>query len=164
MRNMKITQIFLTLALAGAALPVLAGDAKPSSPTVRVTNGWVRAPVAGQKVAAAYFDVTSTRNAVLVAAGSPVAARAELHETTNEGGVMRMRPLAKLELPAGQTVKLAPSGAHIMLFELTQPIKLGDKVPLTISVQDAGAAAGTPPTTVKLEFEVRPTAPTSHQH
>ena len=164
MRTMKIMQITLALAVTAATLPAFAADAKSGVQAVRVANGWVRAPVAGQKVAAAYLDLTSTRNAVLVGAGSAVAARVELHETTNEGGVMRMRPLPRLELPAGQTVKLAPSGAHIMLFELTQPIKLGDKVPLTLSIQEAGAAAGTGPVTVSVEVEVRPTAPGAHHH
>jgi len=164
MTDMKITELVLALAVMMAPLPAFAADAKSGSPAVRAANGWVRAPVAGQKVAAAYLDLTSTRNAVLVGAGSAVAARAELHETTNEGGIMRMRPLPRLELPAGQTVKLAPSGAHIMLFELTQPVKLGDKVPLTLSIQESGAAAGTSVTTLKLELEVRPTAPGSHHH
>ena len=59
---------------------------------------------------------------------------------------------------------VAPSGAHIMLFELTQPIKLGDKVPLTLSIQEPGTAAGATLTTLKLELEVRPTAPSAHHH
>jgi copper(I)-binding protein len=134
-----------------AAAPVFAQS-------VKVANAWVRAPAPGQKTAAAYFDVTSESNAALVAAGSPAADRAELHSMSMDGGVMRMRGLPRIELPAGQTVKLTPGGMHLMLIDLKQPLHAGDKVPLVLSVQSSGTSL----TTVKLEAEVRAAAPESH--
>ena len=50
----------------------------------------------------AYVDLTSDTDAALVAAGSSLAARVELHSMTMDGGVMRMRPLERVELPGGQ--------------------------------------------------------------
>src|SRR5688572_13088014 len=103
-RPMRFTRVFLTLCLALAfAAPSHAGEADGS---VKVANAWVRAPAAGQKTAGAYVELTSGRDAALVAAGSPAAARVEMHSSTVEGGVMRMRALPRIELPAGQTVKL----------------------------------------------------------
>jgi copper(I)-binding protein len=129
--------------------------------SIKVANAWVRAPAPGQKTAIAYADLTSAENAALVAAGSPVAERVELHSMTMDGGVMRMRALPRIELPAGQTVKLAPGGAmHVMLVELKQPLKPGDKVPLVLSVQSSGMSL----TTVKIEAEVRALAAESHRH
>jgi copper(I)-binding protein len=132
------------LALLFAAYGSFAADLK-------VDNAWARAPAPGQKVASAYAELTSPSNAALVAAASPVAERVELHSMTMDGGVMRMRPVPRIELPAGKTVTLAPGGLHLMLFGLKQPLKDGDKVPLELSVQSAGSA----PTTVKVEAEVR---------
>ena len=140
------------------ALPACAAE------SIKVANAWVRAPAAGQTTLSAYVDLTSDRDAALVAAGSPVASRAELHSSTVEGGVMRMRALARIQLPAGQTVKLAPGGMHIMLLDVKRPAKAGDKLPIVLSIQPAGSGAGTSLTTVTLEAEVRAAAASPHGH
>lgn len=132
--------------------------------TVKVANGWLRAPAAGQKTAAAYIEVTSNQNAAIVAAGSPAAARVEMHSTSMDGGVMRMRALPRIELPAGQAVKLGAGGTHLMLVDLKQTLKAGDKVPLVLSVQPTGPAAGTALTTINVELEVRSAAASGHNH
>jgi periplasmic copper chaperone A len=132
--------------------------------SIKVANAWVRAPAAGQTTLSAYADLTSDRDAAVVAAGSPIASRVELHSSTVEGGVMRMRALPRIDLPAGQTVKLAPNGTHIMLIGVKQPVKPGDKLPIVLSVQPPGPAAGTSLTTVTFEAEVRAAAATSHKH
>ena len=155
LRNMG----FALLAALAFAPAVASG-----SESVKVANAWVRAPIPGQKTASAYVELTSNGNAALVAAGSPVAARVEMHSMSHEGGVMRMRAVPRIELPAGQTVKLAPGGLHLMMFDLKQPIKPGDKVALTLSVQPSGPTAGMSLTTLSLEAEVRPAAATAHTH
>lgn len=148
---MGFTRVFLILgALLAFAAPGFAGEAQRS---VKVANAWVRAPAPGQKTVAAYLELTSEHDAALVAAGTPAAARVEMHSSSVDGGVMRMRALPRIELPAGQTVKLAPGGNHLMLLEMKQPLKPGDKVALTLSIQPAGA--GTSLTTVDLQADVR---------
>jgi copper(I)-binding protein len=79
---------------------------------------------------------------------------------STEGGVMRMRALPRIDLPAGQTVKLTPGGMHVMLIDVKQPLKAGDKVPLVLSVQSSGMSL----TTVKLEAEVRTAPPEAPSH
>ena len=137
-----------------------------ASQSIRVTDAWVRPPLPGQKHAAAYIELTSDRKAALVAAGSSVAERVEMHSMTTEDGIMRMRPLPRIDLPAGQTVKLVPGGMHLMLFDVKQALKPGDKVPLTLSVQPADPAAGMSLTTVNIEAPVRLVGPptASHRH
>ena len=54
----------------------------------------------------------------LVQVQSPVAGVVEIHEMKMDGGVMRMRPIAALELPANRTVELKPGGYHVMLMDL----------------------------------------------
>jgi copper(I)-binding protein len=152
---MRLRHILFAFLIFGTVFAASGADA----PSVKVMNAWARATVAGQNTAAAYVDLTSDRSAALVAAGSPLAQRVELHSMTHEGGVMRMRQLPKVELPAGQTVRLAPNGVHLMLVDLKQPLKAGDKLPLVLSVQSSGMSL----TTLKIEAEVRAAA-TGVQH
>ena len=140
--------------LIGPHAPALAADA------VSVSKPWVRATVAGQSVAGAYMDITAKDAAALVGAASPVAARAEMHTMTMDGGVMRMRPLAKLELPAGKTVNLKPGGFHVMLIDIRRELKAGDRVPLTLTVQDSRGTQST----LRVDAEVRAAAGGSHMH
>ena len=151
------------LAALVIALSCTAASAAASE-SITIANAWVRAPAPGQKTASAYLDLTSPRDAALVAAGSPSAGRVEMHSMTIDGGVMRMRAMPRIDLPGGQTVKLAPGGVHLMLLELKHPLKVGEKVPLVLSVQPAGAASGMSLTTVNLEAEVRAAPPASHGH
>ncbi len=155
---MKFRKILCALgALTVAAVTVPAAWAQ----SVNVANAWVRATAPSQKTAGAYVELTSAGNAALVAVGSPIAERAELHAMTMDGGVMRMRALPRIELPAGQTVKLAPGGVHVMLIDIKQPLKPGDKVPLVLSVQSSGTSL----TTLKIEAEVRAAAASEpHKH
>ena len=128
--------------------------------TASVTNPWVRATVAGQSVAAAYMDIMAKTPAALVAVETPVAARAELHAMAMEGGVMKMRPLEKLELPANRTVNLKPGGHHVMLVEVKRELKAGERVPLKLTFQDRRGVKST----LQVEAEVRAvTAGMQHQ-
>lgn len=143
-----------------ATITPVAGGA----PSVQVTDGWVRAPAPGQKTASAYVGLTSDIDAALVAAGSPAAASVELHSMSMHDGVMRMRALPRVELPAGKTVKFAPGGLHLMLTDLKQPLKAGDTVMLHLSVQETGPAKGMSLTTLELRLPVRATAAAGHHH
>lgn len=119
--------------LAGAGLAVAADD-------VVVSGAWVRATVPGQPVAAAYLNITSAHGAALAGVRSDVADTVQMHTMRDDGGVMRMRELERLELPAGQTVRLARSGTHLMLLQLKKPLRPGDMVALDFSVVDRAGA------------------------
>jgi periplasmic copper chaperone A len=103
-----------------------------------VKDAWVRATVPGQKVAGAYLEIRSRSAARLVGVRSSVAKSAEIHSMSNDGGVMKMRHLDALELPAGQSVPLEPNGNHIMLFDIKQPLVAGTRVPLTLIIEQNG--------------------------
>lgn len=144
-----------------ALLCVLAASVSAAAAqSVKVANAWVRSTAPGQTSAGAYVELTSDAQAALVAAGSALAGRTELHSMSMDGGVMRMRPLSRVELPAGQTVKFAPGGLHLMLLDLKQPLKMGDKVPLVLTIQSSGTSI----TTVKVEAEVKAGPGGAHKH
>lgn len=102
---------------------------------VSVTDPWVRATVPQQKATGAFMQLNSANGTRLVDARSPVA-RAEIHEMAIQDHVMRMRQISGLDLPAGQSVALKPGGYHIMFFDLKQPVKEGDVIPLTLVFED----------------------------
>ncbi len=148
------------LALVALIAAGCAGAARAQPVTVK--DAWVRAPAPGQRVAGAYMELVSRMPLALTGVASAAAARAELHSTSMEGGVMKMRPVARLELPAGKAVKLAPGGLHIMLVDLRRPLKPGDKVSLTLTVERADAASRS---IFMVEAAVREAGPgTDHRH
>lgn len=104
---------------------------------VRVDEPWVRATVGGQQASGAFMTLTSSTDARLVAVQTPVAGVAEVHEMALENDVMRMRAVDGLALPAGKAVVLRPGGYHVMLLELKGPLKTGENVPLTLTVENA---------------------------
>ena len=75
----------------------------------------------------------------LLSAASPAAAKVELHAHINDNGVMRMREVNAIDLAPDATVKLAPGGLHVMLLGLTEPLKKGKAVPLTLTFEKAGS-------------------------
>ena len=121
-----------SLKLAGLLVALLAANAWAQT---RVTDAWVRGTVAQQGGTGAFMKITSAQGGRLVAAQSPVARSAEVHEMTLQGDVMAMRAIDALELPAGQAVELKPGGHHLMLLGLKQPLKAGETVPLTLTVE-----------------------------
>lgn len=74
----------------------------------------------------------------LVSASTDAARTVELHETRQEGGVMKMRPVKTIPVPAGGTTELKPGGYHIMLMGLTHDLKPGDKVAVTLEFEHGG--------------------------
>jgi len=103
---------------------------------VSVADPWVRATVPQQKATGAFMSITSAKGGRLVDAKSPVAGVVEIHEMKMENNVMKMRAVAGIELPPGKAVALAPSGYHVMLMDLKQPMKEGDAVPITLTIED----------------------------
>jgi len=106
---------------------------------VEVKNAWARSTPAGAKIGAAYLTVQSSAGDRLTGASTPAAQTAQLHTMSMEGGVMKMRQVDGIDLPAGQPVTLKPGGYHIMLMGLGQPLKAGQSFPLTLTFAKAGS-------------------------
>ncbi len=131
-------------ALPLAPLRILAlslGLAAPAmAQGVAVEQPWTRAAPQGG-VGGAFMTLrnTGTTEDRLLAVTSPLAGKVELHETRRDGDVMRMRPVDTIPLPAGAAVALAPGGLHVMLIGLQKPLAAGERVPLTLRFERAGA-------------------------
>ncbi len=115
------------------------------------SEAWARGTVAAQKATGVFVQLRSPDGARLVGGSSPAAARVEIHEMRMEEGVMKMREVPALELPAGQMVALKPGGYHLMLMELKQPLKAGDTLALSLQIERPGK----PAETLTLQVPVR---------
>lgn len=137
------------LSLSGLLLLLAAA---PSLAQVTVTDAWVRGTVPGQRGTGAFMQLKSATDVALVSAASPAAKVVEIHEMVLDGGVMRMRAVDKLALPAGKAVDLKPGGYHVMLLDLAQPLQEGQRVPVTLTFVDRDGRKSTQ----VVEAPVRP--------
>lgn len=128
---------------------------------VAVKEAWVRGTTPAQKATGAFLELSSSDEAVLVSVSSPLAGVVEIHTTKMENGVMKMRSVPRLDLPAGQVVKLQPGGNHVMLMGLRQQMKKGDVVPITLKVEGKDKKVQT----IEIQAEVRDlAAPATMDH
>jgi hypothetical protein len=124
--------------LAFAAGLVIASAALAQPAQLEVSSAWAGATPGKAENGVAYVTITSPTADRLVSASTPVAKKAELHTMSMQGMVMKMRPIAGLDIPAGQPVSLKPGGEHIMLMGLKQPLREGQSFPLTLDFEKAG--------------------------
>jgi hypothetical protein len=124
--------------LAFAAGLVIASAALAQPAQLEVKDAWAGATPGKAENGVAYVTITSPTADRLVSASTPVAKKAELHTMSMQGMVMKMRPIAGLDIPAGQPVSLKPGGEHIMLMGLKQPLREGESFPLTLDFEKAG--------------------------
>lgn len=126
--RMNVPQCFLACLIAVAC----AG----AHGEVTVRDAWVRGTVAAQNSTGAFLTLTSTEDAKLVGASSGIAKSAEIHHSEMSNNVMHMHAVDAIALPAGKSVQLKPGGHHLMLMGLAKPVKEGDKVALTLTIED----------------------------
>ena len=133
--------------LALLALLLVACSAPPDD-SVAVSDAWVRLPVPGRDIMVGYFELNNPTAApvTLTGARSDQARSVELHTMRSDGDMMRMRPLERLTVAAGQRAQFAPGGHHLMIFGGTAVA--GDVMTITFEF-DGGL-------TVDAAFEVRP--------
>jgi periplasmic copper chaperone A len=136
---------------SGGLLLALLCTAAAQAQTVTVRDAWIRGTVQGQSATGAFMELSAKADARLVAASSPVAKVTEVHNMRMESGVMRMFPVAGIDIPAGKSIRLASGGYHVMLMQIDKPLNPGDKVPLLLTFELMDRKRET----VELSVEVR---------
>ncbi len=136
-----------------------------ASAQVVVKDAWVRATVPQQKATGAFMQLTAAHNSKLISVSSSAVPVVEVHEMSMEAGVMKMRPVSALALPAGKTVALTPGGYHVMLMDLKQQMKAGEVVPLSLVVENAAGKRETIDVKAEVrELGTKATKPDNHMH
>ena len=142
------------------AAAILLGTPASAFAQVQVKDPWVRATVPQQKVSGAFMQLFSPRATRLVEVRSPVAGAVEIHETAMENGILRMRPVPGVNLPAGGTIELKPGARHVMLMDLKKQLKEGESVPITLVLEGKDKKRET----VEVKATVRPLNTAAHGH
>ena len=135
----------LLATLLAACLPARSAPADGAAPpaaraTVQVLSAVAPAPPPGAPTMAVYLQLRN-RGALpdaLLAVSTPLAGEAMVHEQKMDGGMMRMRMLERLAVPAGATVAMHAGGLHVMLGTLARAPKAGERFPIRLRFERAG--------------------------
>lgn len=139
----------------GAALPDTSAEQQgvelgsASLDQLEISDAFVRAAPAGD-VSALYFTVKNVGDTddALVGASVKIAGATELHETVTEGSQSMMRPVERIDVPAGGEAVLEPGGHHVMLTDLKEELREGERIEAVLEFEHAGS--------VTLEVPVLP--------
>lgn len=148
---LRVLPLISVLLLLGACSPQ--GDGAE----IVIDSPWVRETPPGQTVAAGYMEIRNDgeQARTLLTARSPDASRVEIHTMEHADGMMRMRRIDRLEVPAGKTMTLEPGGMHLMLFDI-ETAAAGNHVPVTLTFDDGWQ--------IEARFPVRRPDMQGHQH
>jgi len=137
-------RLLLVLGLAGVVY---------AQPKIEIKNAWVREVPPASNMSAAYMIIENKGDKPdkLLSASTNIAKVVELHETV--GG--KMRRVKALEIPPGKSVELKPGGYHLMLINLVQKPKEGQKVELTLKFEKSGE--------VKVQADVKKAEEKGHE-
>jgi copper(I)-binding protein len=135
----RLVWIPLSLAAGLATLPALAAD-QYRLEALRIDHPFARATPPGAKTGGVFLTVDNAGNTAdrLVRASTPIATAVALHQMVLDNGVMRMRAVPSVEVIPGGRLELTPSGYHLMLLDLKQPLKAGERFPLTLTFEHGG--------------------------
>jgi copper(I)-binding protein len=135
-RVLAAAVLLLSLVVANA---VLAHDYQFKS--LHIDHPFARATPPGATSGGVFLSIDNAGPAAdtLVSAASPAAGAVQIHTMSMDNGVMRMREIPGLDIPAGGSVALKPGSYHLMLLDLKHPLAPGDKVPLRLTFAHAGS-------------------------
>ena len=120
----------------------------PAFADMQVSNVHAFETSEGMKNGAVLLTLNNTgkEDDKLISAATPAATDTEIHEMSETNGVMKMREVGAVAVKAGEEIAFTPSGYHVMLLGLKEPLKAGDARPITLKFLRAGE--------VKTTFEV----------
>jgi len=131
---MRVRGFEVVVAAMAMAAPALASD-------VQVNDAWFRS-LPAKVPAGGYFVLhnSGAQEISLTGAQSPACSMLMLHRSTESGGMSSMEDVASVPVAAGETVKFAPGGYHLMCMNPTPAMKPGNSVPVTFKFSDGSKA------------------------
>lgn len=129
----------ISLLLGG--LLAAAGALAASADHVTVVEPYVRLAPPNAPATGAFMVIKNNgeKDVKVMKADNPASKVTELHTHLNEGGVMKMRPVAAIDIKAKGEAVLQPGGLHVMLINMSAPLKEGDTVPITLTFDDGSS-------------------------
>jgi periplasmic copper chaperone A len=171
MKNVPLTVLFAAVLVSAcdtattppAPLPpvAVAGDIAISEPRMRL-------PPPGSSQTAAYLTLTNNGNKAdrLVGATSSQIGKIELHaHVKSADGLMGMRALNAIDVPAHTTIPLSPGGLHLMAKDVAAGLDIGDTVAITVTFASGKKAQFLMPVVSNpRHFQQDKKVPTAHEH
>jgi copper(I)-binding protein len=136
LRSPVISAVMLLISVSSIAHDYQAGE-------IRIDHPYARPTMPGQTSGAAYLTIENKGKNPdkLISIASPAAKSVEVHMMSMDGNIMKMREVSNLEIKPAATVTMKPgNGYHIMLIGIRQPLKVGDRIPLTLTFEKSGKA------------------------
>jgi len=153
----NVRQFFVAAAMAVTTLLALAHGYRLGK--IAIERPYARATLPGQPTGGAYLRLDNKGAADrLVSVKTAVSQSVELHTSSMDGDVMRMRQVDAIDVPSNKTIVLEPNGTHIMLVGLKAPLKQGDSFPMTLKFEKAGEVV------VDVKVQAVTAGAASHQH
>ncbi len=111
---------------------------KDTGPAIAITGVRILAPMPGSQMGVAYMTISNNtgQSITIESARSPQFDQVEMHETSIEDGVSRMRALSMVNIPAGESVSFEAGGKHFMLKGARPDTNAGS--PVTIELAHSG--------------------------
>lgn len=121
----RLSAVLLALGLSAAA---------SADQSIGVDGAWTRATPPGAANSATYVTLSNSgsEDREVVAARTDAAKKVELHTVLEEDGLMKMRQVTGIQVPAGGTVALKPGGYHIMMLGIHEQLREGESVDIEI--------------------------------
>lgn len=130
-------------------LLIIAACSEPQGPPVVASSIVVTAPAPDMTMAAAYLEIANRSGEAIriTRVTSPQYSSVEMHETTIDDGIARMRKIAALDIADGETVIFERGGKHLMLMHpngtpdiVTLNFYSGELLLLSVSTEFAATA------------------------
>ena len=137
---MHVLKMLIATCFMAASGAVMAQGAAGAA--LKVSGAYAHPPIGAGKVGVAFLKIDNASDTVfqLIGAESEAFGRIELHTHLYEDGLMKMREVDVIEVPAKGGVTLKPGGLHLMLFEPASTIKVGDELALNLTFKETEKA------------------------
>ena len=128
------------LIVAVLVVAALLGCEQSSRPPVEISDVELFGALPGSNAAVGYMTLTNNTDSVIdiTDVSSRAFGKIELHETTLENGVARMRRVTALTVTPQSSVSLSPGGLHLMLMEPSPDATIGQSITLTLRYAGGG--------------------------
>jgi copper(I)-binding protein len=138
MRSYHLSTAMLALLALILGAPARAHDITQGD--LLIQHPWARPSIGKAPNGAVFMRIVNRGTTAdrLISAETERANKTELHTHIHDQGVMRMRPVEGIDLPAGAAIELKPGGEHVMLLGVTKPLSPGLGFPLTLTFARAG--------------------------
>ncbi len=147
---MRVSSPWIRRLLSLVVVVLIAGCGQRG--VVSVQDGYLNLPPAGAMMAGGFVEIDNQSSDDVTVIGAAVEGfgRVEIHETKLEGGMMRMRPRPELLVPAGQSVRFAPGGLHMMLMQPQGKLQAGDVLRGQLNIRGKDGTEQTLPITLDV--------------